>query len=214
MNSDVPASARVVILAAIDETSASEDVLRTAAALAQTLANSEVHLLHVVRPVSDVDGRGAPITTLTASVESARSVVEMAASRAAASFSGRIVQHLAFGTPWREILQLATDLHADLILVGSHRRSRVERWILGSDSEQVVRKASCAVLVARPKDYQAEAPEIEPPCPECVATQKQTHGEKLWCSRHDRSNKHPHARLHYEIPQSFAVGSQLIRAEG
>jgi nucleotide-binding universal stress UspA family protein len=214
MNTDVATSSRVVILAAIDETSASEDVLRTAAVLAQTLAGSEVHLLHVVRPVTNVDGAGAPITTLTESVESVRSVVDRGASRAAESFSGRIVRHLAFGTPWREILQLATDLHSDLIVVGSHRRNRVERWILGSDSEQVVRKASCAVLVARPKDYQAESPEIEPPCPDCVATQKQTHGERLWCSGHDRSKKHPHARLHYDVPQPFAVGSQLIRAEG
>jgi hypothetical protein len=96
------------------------------------------------------------------------------AARARASFTGQLVTHLAAGMPWRAILQLATDLDADVIVVGSHRKGTVARWVLGAVSEQVVRKASCAVLVARPKDYHSAVPEIEPPCAECVATQRQT----------------------------------------
>ena len=129
--------------------------------------------------------------------------------RAQAHFSGKIVSHLAVGVPWREILQLAANLQADVVVVGSHRRNTVQRWLLGSVSEQVVRKASCAVIVARPKDYQSDVPEIEPACTDCLATQKKTDGESLWCERHARH--HVHGRLHYELPSTFAVGSTTFR---
>jgi nucleotide-binding universal stress UspA family protein len=213
MSSDVSAHSRIVILVAIDGTDVVEDVMRTATVLAQTLAGSELHLVHVIPPIADVDGGGASISSLTASVEGARALTEGASTRARRDFSGRVVQHIAFGAPSREILQLATSLEADLIVVGPHRRNPIERWVVGSVAEQVVRKASCAVLVARAKDYAAGVPEIEPACPGCVATQKATRGEKLWCTRHRRSSK-THAHLHYEIPTGFAVGSQLIRTEG
>lgn len=47
------------------------------------------------------------------------------------------------------ILDAASSLKADLIVVGAHNRGSVERMILGSVSEQVVRKARCPVLVVR-----------------------------------------------------------------
>src|SRR5690349_21162680 len=122
MSPDVHAPSRIVILAAVDDTSASDDVLRTAAILGQTLPGSELHLVHVVRPVTDVDGRGAVLTTLTECLEGARVLVDRASERARQLFSGRIVPHLAAGVPWREILQFAANVHADLIVVGSHQR--------------------------------------------------------------------------------------------
>ena len=81
---------------------------------------------------------------------------------------------------------------------------------LGSVAEQVVRHAGCPVLVVRPKDYQLAAAEgIEPPCGDCIAVQKQTQRAQLWCARH--SAHHPHGRLHYELPPTFAVGSMNFR---
>jgi hypothetical protein len=135
--------------------------------------------------------------------------------RASALFAGRVSTHLGAGEPWREILQLATDLTADLVVVGSHRRKGIERLVLGSVSEQIVRKACCQVLVARPKDYGAAAiPEIEPACADCLATQRSTDGEKLWCAQHDHKRAHPHARLHYSSPPpSCGGGSMLLRPE-
>jgi len=43
----------------------------------------------------------------------------------------------------------AKDWRADLIVLGSHGRSGIKRWILGSVAEAVVRHAPCSVEVAR-----------------------------------------------------------------
>ena len=39
---------------------------------------------------------------------------------------------------------------ADLIVVGTHGRAGVERSILGSVSDQVIRRSHCPVMVVRP----------------------------------------------------------------
>jgi nucleotide-binding universal stress UspA family protein len=51
------------------------------------------------------------------------------------------------GTAWREIDATATEMKADLIVVGSEGRSGLGRALLGSVAEKVVRTAPCPVLV-------------------------------------------------------------------
>jgi nucleotide-binding universal stress UspA family protein len=45
-----------------------------------------------------------------------------------------------------EILSEAAELHADLLVMGTHGRSGFERLLLGSITEKVLRKAGCPVL--------------------------------------------------------------------
>ena len=47
------------------------------------------------------------------------------------------------------ILDLASEWHADLIVLGSHGRKVVQRFMLGSVAESVARGAYCSVLVVR-----------------------------------------------------------------
>ncbi len=71
--------------------------------------------------------------------------------------------HARIGKAADEILNLAREVGADLIIVGSKGVSGLERLILGSTSEQVVRDAGCTVEVARPKQYpDVELMAIEP----------------------------------------------------
>jgi nucleotide-binding universal stress UspA family protein len=53
------------------------------------------------------------------------------------------------GTPWREIVGLAEELRVDAIVVGSRGLSAIQRLLLGSTAENVVRHAPCPVLVIR-----------------------------------------------------------------
>jgi nucleotide-binding universal stress UspA family protein len=50
----------------------------------------------------------------------------------------------------REILVQATEGRADLILMGTHGRSGFERFLLGSATEKVLRKAACPVMTIPP----------------------------------------------------------------
>ena len=54
------------------------------------------------------------------------------------------------GSPAAEIIAAATDLHADLVCIGTHGRGGIARVLLGSVAEHVVRQAPCPVLTVRP----------------------------------------------------------------
>lgn len=53
------------------------------------------------------------------------------------------------GEPGPAIVEAAVSERTDLIVVGSRGRNRVERLVLGSVSDHVVRHAPCPVLIAR-----------------------------------------------------------------
>lgn len=74
------------------------------------------------------------------------------AQRAAESLDvpGSEVEALAVGGDPRDVIvEQASSWHADLVLLGSHGRTGLRRWILGSVAESVVRHAPCSVEVAR-----------------------------------------------------------------
>ncbi len=54
------------------------------------------------------------------------------------------------GEPASAILDLAEAEKSDLVVVGSHGKSGIQRFLLGSVSEQVVRYAPCSTLVIKP----------------------------------------------------------------
>jgi universal stress protein A len=55
------------------------------------------------------------------------------------------------GSPWHDVVTLASERGCDLIVVGTHGRTGFKHVLLGSVAERIVRHASCAVLVAREK---------------------------------------------------------------
>jgi nucleotide-binding universal stress UspA family protein len=56
---------------------------------------------------------------------------------------------LASGKPYREILRVAAEQAADLIVVGIQGRGAIDRLFFGSTTAHLVRQASCAVLTIR-----------------------------------------------------------------
>jgi len=57
--------------------------------------------------------------------------------------------HLGIGKPDEEIVALAEELEAGLIVIGSRGRGGIRRALMGSVSDSVVRYAHCPVLVVR-----------------------------------------------------------------
>lgn len=70
---------------------------------------------------------------------------------AAALTTAKIDKRIEVGDVAGTICRVATELHVDVIVVGSHGRGAIERILLGSVSEHVVRHAPCPVLVIRPE---------------------------------------------------------------
>ena len=67
------------------------------------------------------------------------------------------------GTPAAEIVRYAEVREVDLIVMGTHGRSGVAHLVMGSVAEQVVRAASCPVLLVRhSKDTVVAAPAMVP----------------------------------------------------
>ena len=62
---------------------------------------------------------------------------------------GDVDVHLLDGTPGPAICQLATELSAQAIVVGSRGRGGLRRMVLGSVSDHITRNAPCSVIVTR-----------------------------------------------------------------
>jgi len=55
------------------------------------------------------------------------------------------------GTPEKEILNIASEWEADLIVMGTHARSGLDRILTGSTAEYIIRHSTIPVLVTPPR---------------------------------------------------------------
>jgi nucleotide-binding universal stress UspA family protein len=55
------------------------------------------------------------------------------------------------GSAWREIIATIEQTHPDLVVIGTHGRRGVERAVLGSVAEKIVRLSPAPVLIVRAK---------------------------------------------------------------
>jgi len=73
-----------------------------------------------------------------------------------------IKTELTEGDPVEEILRVAKDLGCDLIVMGTHGRSGLNRLLMGSVAEAVLRKGPCPVLVVKsPVPLPAEKADVK-----------------------------------------------------
>ncbi len=77
-------------------------------------------------------------------------LVRLSEAIPASSREGLDIQEVvAVGKPYREILRLARDSAADLVVLGVHGHGVAERLFFGSTAQHVVREATCPVLTVR-----------------------------------------------------------------
>jgi nucleotide-binding universal stress UspA family protein len=139
------------ILCAVDFSRDSLRALSYAASLAQH-AGGRLTIMHVVElMIVGYDPRGGSfdVEGLTkAAVALARTQLEEYAASVTGP-PGPIETVLGEGVPYKEILQEAGRRGADLIVVGVHGRSALDRLVFGSTADHLVRRATCPILAVR-----------------------------------------------------------------
>ncbi len=144
------------ILAPTDFSEASAAALRYAWSLASPL-NATVELLHVFHPPPLVDA-DLLIQTPGASQMSVSTWMKVEAAKSMDRFLSesskdeRPLTHLREGDTAKTIVQFAKRERFDLIVLGTHGRSGLKGWVIGSVAERVVRTAHCPVLTVRAED--------------------------------------------------------------
>lgn len=136
------------LLVALDGSEAAAHAVDLTADLADAL-RAEVALVHVVDPKLAVRPEGGvPAATLLFELQrDGRQLLSTAVARL--HTSPPPWQFLGEGKPADEIIKAAREWDAQLIVVGTHGRSGLQRVLMGSTAEAVVRHAPCPVLVAR-----------------------------------------------------------------
>lgn len=191
----------VTVLTAIDFSEASSLVLQQALDTARRTQAEEIHFLHVQTADGPDQELAGPRALLEAWVAARLSGAD------GVPHTVKVVVHEANGNPADVIVEMASDLLAAVIVVGTHGRKGLQRMLLGSVAEAVVRNAGCPVLVVRPLMHQERVPRIEPPCPRCVETRTSTAGEKLWCEQH--SEKHGRRHTYYDTRPGRWVSQRI-----
>ena len=137
------------ILVAIDDSEFSDVVPRAVVAQFRP-ENTEVRVLHVLQPIAPAPPQMAPgyAPELDAQKKPATELVERIGQQMR-SAGFKVATTVEVGDTREKIIDDASDWGADLIVVGSHGRSSIQRFLLGSVAEFVARHAKCSVEIVR-----------------------------------------------------------------
>jgi nucleotide-binding universal stress UspA family protein len=171
MSEQLPPSRNVIVVGA-DLQETGEFALREAMRLARQLPNAELHAVYVIETSKNLHD-AKKIDALSESIADANAQLRVHVTKAcspdpsASAFDHAVTLHVRLGAPAEAIHQVAVDLEADLIVVGTHARTGLKRWVLGSVAENLMRIARAPVVIAHPKHYegQAKSPRVQPPRP-------------------------------------------------
>ncbi|MFC7139914.1 universal stress protein [Halosimplex aquaticum] len=108
-------------------------------------ADAALHALHVV----DVTGFWTDVDSpavLSALEEAGQRAVDDVVDRASEAGLGSVEASVSSGTPASGIVDYADDRDVDLIVMGTHGRTGLDRFLLGSVAEKVVRVSDIPVL--------------------------------------------------------------------
>lgn len=141
------------ILLAIDDSKFSEAAAQTVVVQGR-LHDTEVRVLHVVEPPTLLVARemGGYDSALEAVWETESKQAEALVAHTAEVLRAKglkVTTAVGQGDPKSKIIDEAEKWKADLIVLGSHGRNALDRFLMGSVSEAVARHASCSVEIVR-----------------------------------------------------------------
>lgn len=135
------------ILCPIDFSVGSHQAMLQAASLAKQ-SDAELVLAHACHLPPVVQAELAfPADTMQDMIEDAERGLAAAAADVTGLDVRRVTTRLVTGVPWEQIVELVrSDLAIDLAVLGTQGKSGLDRVLLGSVAERVVRHAPCPVL--------------------------------------------------------------------
>lgn len=149
------------ILLPTDFSGCANYALTYAASLARQFKASII-CVHVIEPVVPTVGytgitEPLPVTDISDQLEesASRELPKIAESDECAGLE--IEEVIVHGDAAAEIVRVAKEREVDLIVIASHGRTGLGRILFGSTAEDVVRHASCPVLVVKPPHDEEES---------------------------------------------------------
>jgi len=146
------------VLCAVDFSEWSTAAVELASSLARE-SSADLELLHVVEWPWDEPPPPAfselPAEQASALLEFRRYLVRGATRRLESLVSDGVrdrcsaTVQVVHGKPSVQLLRVAAETGADLLVLGVHGRNPIDRALFGSTTDQVVRRATCAVLTVR-----------------------------------------------------------------
>lgn len=131
-----------------DGSSCAERGLEHAISLANTY-DAGLHIIYCVR-ITQFSPSPDPELMTEQVAEAGESIVRRSEERARDAGLREVTTHVDRGVAHTQILALVEEEDADLIVMGTHGRSGLERYLLGSVTEKVIREASVPVLAVEP----------------------------------------------------------------
>lgn len=134
----------------------SERALEFAAALSRK-TGAELSLLHVVPPLADSPMYHGPVPLPAAMMQEVRDRAMDRAMQLMHFVRDRVCADLAVdaivrpGVPREVVLEEANRQSVNLIVMAASSRGRLVRFVVGSTTDQVIRQASCPVVVIPPE---------------------------------------------------------------
>jgi nucleotide-binding universal stress UspA family protein len=146
---------RTSIVCGVDASPDSQAALQVAARLAQQL-NLRLIAAHVAEPAHVPYAAAAPFggmagrNALLEEVESHQDVAERLLEQVLVSAGLDAERRTALGVPAEQLAEIADEVDAELIVVGSRGRGAFKSAFLGSVSNSLVGVARCPVLIVPP----------------------------------------------------------------
>lgn len=139
------------ILVPVDFSDHSQKALRYALAFAKQF-DAEVTLVHIVEQmVYPGDWMYPPMAVTDFATEKREQMISRLRSLDAGS--GVKTHHLVrLGRAWQEVIEIAREQKADMIILATHGYTGLKHVLLGSVAEKIVRHAPCPVLSVRPDE--------------------------------------------------------------
>ena len=134
------------VLVATDFGESSQRAVELALVIAGRL-NARLTIMHACQLLAHMyEGLypNAQVIEMIADAARKQLAAALAAARQTKSDTRALLRH---GPPWQQILSAIDETHADLVVLGTHGRTGVERVLLGSVAERLVRLSPVPTVV-------------------------------------------------------------------